>query len=313
VNWAFTHHIGAGQAPASMRTGNLTIAFVKGNAEAIAALIENEIKRRGGTATVSSKAITKAAKAVPVSKAQAKALQSALVNLGRKVVSAQLKAIKVDGAIGAKTVSAVNWAFTHHLGAGQAPAKFRTGNLSLVDVKANVDTLANLIDTETRRRGGSTGAVVTTRKKAAKKKVPASKSVLVKTKDGKTVKATKVATASGETFEVEDPETGKKYYTADPTVPPPPPVPAGVPKATEEQEDEAAEASAEAASQGSRAVTVPETFEPGGGGFLSDYKWPIIGGVGALALIVTGALVLKRRPASTPGGYRPRTTPQRRR
>jgi lysozyme family protein len=311
VNWAFTHHIGSGQAPANLRTGKLTLAYVKGNADTIATFVENEIKRRGAKAPAGSKEAVQAAQAVPVTKANAKALQAALVNLGKAVGSAQLKAIKVDGAIGAKTVAAVNWAFTHHIGSGQAPAKFRTGNLSLVDVKANLGTITTLIDTETRRRGGASGTAAAT-KKAAAKKVATSKAVLVKTKDGKTVKATKVATAEGETYEVEDPETGQKYFTPDPTVAPPPAAPSSLPEPTEEQEEAAAEASAASAAQGSRAVTVPESFEPSGGGFLSEYKWPIIGGFGALALIVTGALVLKRRPGG--GAAAPaRTTPARRR
>ena len=295
VNWAFTQHIGAGQAAAQYRTGQLALAYIKTNAETLALLLEAEIKRRGGSAAV-AKAATATAPAA-VSKTAAKALQTALYSLGKVAGSARLQ-IAVDGAIGPKTVDAVNWAFTQHVGAGQAPAQFRTGKLTLNDVKANAGTLTSLLTTEVQRRGGSLVTPTTAKKKVA----AVSKSIQVKTKDGKTVTATKVATAAGETYKVTDPATGEEYYTPDPTTATPPKKPAGLPAATEEQEAEAAEASAEAAAQGQKLVTTGVQFEPGGGtSFFSEYKWPILGGVGALALIGIGVMVLKRRPGGGGG------------
>ena len=96
-----------------------------------------------------------------VGKTTAKRLQAALVTLGKVTGSATLKAIVVDGAIGAKTVAAVNWAFTKHLGAGQAPAELRTGKLDLAFVKANAGMLADLIETEIARRGGTAASPAT--------------------------------------------------------------------------------------------------------------------------------------------------------
>lgn len=186
VNLAFTKHIGSGQAPAQYRTGQLSLAFVKANAAALADLIEAEVRRRGGTASAPQKAATaitatkaalvaKAAAAatphnVPFSKDAAKRLQAALVVLGKIAGSATLKAVKVDGVPGAKTVAAVNLAFTKHLGAGQAPAQYRTGALSLDFVKANVAALASLIETEIKRRGGTPASAATVSKSQPKAK-----------------------------------------------------------------------------------------------------------------------------------------------
>jgi lysozyme family protein len=283
VNWAFTHHIGSGQAPAGVRTGNLTLDYVKGNATTLANLIETEVKRRGAKATTTAGKTAAVTPAKKADKATVKGLQTALVALGRTVGSAQLKAIKVDGALGAKTVAAVNWAFTHHIGSGQAPAQYRTGNLTLNDVSGNAETLTNLINTETKRRGGSTVvAVAKTTKKAATVK-PASQSVLVKTDSGKTVKATKVSTASGDTYKVEDLETGETTYTDDPT------------KAAGTTAKSPAAATAEVSEE---EPSMPTSMIPSGGGgsFFSEYKWPIIG-VGAAMVLGIGALVVLRRPA----------------
>jgi pentose-5-phosphate-3-epimerase len=303
VNWAFTQHIGAGQAAAQYRTGQLALAYIKSNAETLALLLEAEIKRRGGSAAVTT-AATAAAPAV-VSKAAAKALQTALYSLGKVAGSARLQ-IAVDGALGPKTVDATNWAFTQHVGAGQAPAQFRTGKLALNDVKANVGALTSLLTTEVQRRGGSLVVPTTAKKKVAAVAQP----VAVKTKTGKVVKATKVATAKGETYKVTDPETGDEYYTPDPTAAPPPKTPAGLPTPSAEQEAEAAEASAEAAAEGRKLVTTGTQFEPGGTSFFSEYKWPILGGVGAVLLLGVGYAVLKKRPQGQTQ-YQPQLRPAR--
>lgn len=340
VNLTFTKHIGPGQAAAQYRTGKLPLAYVKANANALATLIEAEIKRRGGTVvqsvtTQKAAAATKATKgassfgpetaAAPKLsakvmasnvKASAKQLQMALSTLGKITGSAQLKAVKADGAIGPKTVAAVNWAFTKHLGAGQAPAQYRTGKLTIDTVKAQGSVLASLIESEIRRRGGSvvtktTGSVKT-----------------VKTKTGGKVKAQKVQTPSGETYEVTD-ESGHTYYTTDPTNPEPPTPPAGLPAPTQEQAETAAEASAAvAATTGKKAVVSPAQVpseeaeeaaampaaamvrtaaqiapdegggSSGGESFFSQYKWPILG-IGAVAAIGAAVVIMKRRSANT--------------
>lgn len=48
VNRAFTTHVGAGQAPGSMRTGKLTVTDVALRAEELAKIAEAEVLRRGG-------------------------------------------------------------------------------------------------------------------------------------------------------------------------------------------------------------------------------------------------------------------------
>jgi hypothetical protein len=321
VNLAFTKHLGPGQAPAQYRTGKMPLAYIKTNANTLAGYIEAEIQRRGGTpissGVVTKAALTKAIKSAPAaapvaSKDVAKRLQLALVTLGKMTGSKPLLAVKVDGALGAKTAAAVNWAFTHHIGPGQAAAQYRTGNLPLDYIKGNASVLASMIEAETKRRGGK---VVT--------KVGASKKL--KTKNGKLVTATKVETDSGETYEVTD-SSGHTYFTADPTNPPPPEPPEGLPEPSEEQNAVAAEASAAAATPARKPVVSPKQVpsddaaeadaadsstsltpaakaamqttlpsEGGGESFLSTYKWPIIGGVAALTAIGVGVVVMKKR------------------
>jgi hypothetical protein len=105
-------------------------------------------------AAVVAKKIAASSPKVPVDKATAKRLQAALATLGRVAGSAQLKAVKVDGALGAKTAAAVNLTFTKHIGAGQAPAQLRTGKLTLDQIKFSAAGIATLIENEIRRRGG---------------------------------------------------------------------------------------------------------------------------------------------------------------
>jgi hypothetical protein len=67
TNRALTVHLGAGQAPANLRTGSLSQAIVVSQAEAIAGLIETEVKRRGFTVPTPKKAsAVKKAVAKPV-------------------------------------------------------------------------------------------------------------------------------------------------------------------------------------------------------------------------------------------------------
>ena len=62
VNRALTKHVGSGQAPASLRTGKLTIAQVAQNATQLGSLIAAEVGRRGGVVTA-AKPATPSAKA----------------------------------------------------------------------------------------------------------------------------------------------------------------------------------------------------------------------------------------------------------
>jgi aryl-alcohol dehydrogenase-like predicted oxidoreductase len=92
----------------------------------------------------------------------AQALQNALATLGRTVRDGVLMAVVADGTIGPATASAVNRAFTTHIGAGQAPAQFRTGRLSIFEVAQYAADLTKLISAEVARRGGTPAAAAAT-------------------------------------------------------------------------------------------------------------------------------------------------------
>ena len=83
------------------------------------------------------------------------ALQNVMVAFGRMVGSAQLAAVSVDGQMGSQTQKAVNWAMTQHLGAGQAPADLRTGNLAQDDILDRAEELTALITKEGLRRSSA--------------------------------------------------------------------------------------------------------------------------------------------------------------
>jgi lysozyme family protein len=301
VNWAFTKHVGSSQAPAQYRTGKLSQGDVLASIDTLSALLETEIKRRGSaapsTAVAAQAQLVKDIKATPapITSQIAKRLQTALVNLGKVVGSATLKAVKVDGAVGAKTVAAVNWTFTKHIGSGQAPAAFRTGNLDLNTVKSYAGELARLIETEITRRGGT--PVVA---KTAPKKAPSgSKTVATatgRTGTGTNVGIKKVVEPSGEEgYEATEPTTGKSGYAKTPA------------EAADAAEDAAVAATVARMPSGAAAD------EGGGGGeggesILSQYKWPIIGGIAVLG--IGAALLMRRRGGGSSsstalGPYRP--------
>ena len=147
-----------------------------------AATLEAQAKALGHVAGAAAAAAT-ASSAPPlpptapnIRAVSAKHLQAALVILGRTVNDKILSAIKVDGAPGAKTASAVNRAFVKY--ATQAEKQYRTGKLKLTYIKANSGTLANILDAEIRHRGGTVvapemvaGAKATVKKSTALKKV----------------------------------------------------------------------------------------------------------------------------------------------
>jgi lysozyme family protein len=179
VNRAFTVHIGPGQAPATFRTGRLTQQAVANQASVLTTYVNQEATRRGAKSTAApgsaaylqemKKQIearvpsaqttyvpTKPTVATPVTPSTMKALianlQRALAQLGTVVRDGVLMAIKADGAIGPKTVVAVNRAFTTHIGAGQSPAQFRTGRLTTPEIQASAPALTVLLSKEASRR-----------------------------------------------------------------------------------------------------------------------------------------------------------------
>lgn len=207
TNRAFTVHLGAGQAPAQYRTGSLTQAQITSQAATLAGLVETEVRRRQTAAKAPAKAAAKpaaakapakqgtslvdklvatqavvtaatplvktgkqiytAVKKKPADTTPIKALQLALTALGTQIKDSALK-IAADGVIGPKTVAAVNRAFTKHLGAGQAPAQYRTGKLTQAQVVSVAATLTTLLQQETARRqkvsGVKTSTALTTKK-----------------------------------------------------------------------------------------------------------------------------------------------------
>lgn len=315
VNRALTKHIGSGQASAALRTGKLTLAQVKAQADVIALILEMETKRRGGapatnkavaTKAVAAKTATKpVAKAAPTktiaptsttTKAQAIRVQKALAALGNKIGDVVLKKIKADGAIGSATAAAVNKAFTKHIGSGQAPTNFRTGKLTPNDVKANATALAGLIEAETMRRGGAAPAKVSTAK-IVKKVGAATK---VKTATGKTVTMQPVITEDGENaVQTTDEETGETQVSIAP--PPPSSVVTAQAKAKAAQtaydEDAMAPSSSGGSAPGSM-VTMPNSEmmpREESEGFFSKYQTPLLIGGGVLALGTIALVVLKRK------------------
>lgn len=293
VNLTFTHHIGPGQAPAAARTGKLSQGEIMATIGTLTGLIETEIKRRGSKAPAASTAkkaelVTGIKTApVPITRAIAKRLQASLVSLGRTAGSALLKKIKVDGAVGPKTTEAVNWAFTRHIGPGQAPAGVRTGNLTTDYVKANAGELARLIEAEVQRRGGEPVVAKKAKKKPPRRAQASAPPTMVQSSGGKPVAVQPVTEPSGEQgYQATDAETGQTAYGKTP-----------------EEAVEAAEEEAVAAHSGAQQAAMMPGFAPAAGGsFFDQNKWLILGGVG-VALI--GAVLLTRQRGGGGGGYYP--------
>ena len=87
--------------------------------------------------------ITLTAKEAPI------ALQTAIVELGRAVSDASLN-IGIDGGIGTETMTAVNKVFPRYI--GQSDARWRTGKLTVAQIKASAPELARLVQEEVARR-----------------------------------------------------------------------------------------------------------------------------------------------------------------
>ena len=85
-------------------------------------------------------------------------LQNALKALGKTVGDPALANLTVDGFIGPGTTGAANRAFTTHLGAGQATARFRTGVLTQSQVANEAALMASVVSAEVARRSGTVPA-----------------------------------------------------------------------------------------------------------------------------------------------------------
>ena len=97
----------------------------------------------------------------PIRDSSVMALQRALRALGLLVRDSAI-VVAVDGVVGPRAVAAVNRAFTAHIAAGAAPAQWRTGRLSPVEVRAQAARLADLLRREFLRRGGRSRVPVAT-------------------------------------------------------------------------------------------------------------------------------------------------------
>lgn len=136
-------------APAALRSGKLSVAQVKQQANALTSYIAQEITKRqkapAKPAPVAAKAPAPAAKAPAAKTAAAQTLQRAVATLGAQRNDSTLK-ITADGIVGPKTVAAVNRAFTRFV--TTAPANWRTGKLSTADVQNNAAILATYVERE---------------------------------------------------------------------------------------------------------------------------------------------------------------------
>jgi hypothetical protein len=97
------------------------------------------------------------------------ALQNALRTLGKAVGGdTKLMSVDMDGFVGPQTTDAVNRAFTTHIGAGQAPAQYRTGALTISQIAAAAPAITGLISAEVAKRGSVVPPIPTPSKVAAK-------------------------------------------------------------------------------------------------------------------------------------------------
>lgn len=79
-------------------------------------------------------------------------LQNALKALGALAGDPKLTGVRVDGVIGAKTVTAVNYALSHYIGATQY---FPRADLTLDKVRQYAGSLAQIITNQVQQRGGA--------------------------------------------------------------------------------------------------------------------------------------------------------------
>lgn len=165
TNRAMTKYVT--QAPAALRTGKLSPATVAQNAATLSSLIEAEVARRDAAAkTVATTAPVPRAGQRPLPKrppspAVALApryvrgpavtrLQHALNSLAQQTGDAKVGGGRPDGIAGPKTAAFTNYALARYV-AG-APAKYKTGALSINEVGKNAGTFASLIEGEVNRR-----------------------------------------------------------------------------------------------------------------------------------------------------------------
>jgi len=97
------------------------------------------------------------------------ALQRALVSLARSTNDASL-GVKVDGIVGPATAAITNRALLKY--ATRAPANYRTGRLTVAQVRTNAGALANILSAEAKARGQKAPPTTAVKPKA-KVKAPA--------------------------------------------------------------------------------------------------------------------------------------------
>jgi lysozyme family protein len=283
VNIAFTTHIGPYQAGGVPRTGTLTVAYVKANAQMLGTLVSREAARRhfgGGTSatpgsvpqtqvptTWPGSAVQPGTYALP-SRAANKILQTRLGQLGRVNRDATLM-ITADGVVGPRTVAAVNKAFTSYI--TSAPSNYTSGSLTAADVNANAQSLSEYVGQALQSQGTSPATA------------PPGAEV------GPNAEGEGAATtpaAPGEVSPLPAP-------SGDDGAPPPPPPP---PAASASADDGSGGGGLPAPSGGGAITPSEAALGPEGG---SRIPWvPIAIGVGLAAVTVVVVLMTKKSPGS---------------
>jgi lysozyme family protein len=147
VNRALVQYVPT--APLELRSGRLTPAQILFQVSPIKAVVVATVNQRSGLAPG---AFGPPSPPIPKTGSQVKDLQLAIAALSRVVKDTSL-AIKADGAIGPKTVAATNKALKSY--ARAAPARFRTGKLTTVDVRNQADIFAKILNDEIAGRGAN--------------------------------------------------------------------------------------------------------------------------------------------------------------
>lgn len=147
VNRALVQYVPT--APLELRSGRLTPAQILAQVSPIKAVVVATVNQRSGLAPG---AFGPPSPPIPKTGNQVKDLQLAIAALSKVVKDTSL-AIKADGVIGPKTVGATNKALKSY--ARVAPARFRTGKLTTLDVRNQADIFARILNDEIAGRGAN--------------------------------------------------------------------------------------------------------------------------------------------------------------
>ncbi len=176
TNIAFSTHIGPYQAGGVDRSGNLSLAYVKANAQMLGTLVNREAARRhfgggsggspspetgcppgfiwdGRNCSPTGGIVFPTPASRPPNRATNKVLQTRLAQLGRVNRDSTLMAVKPDGIVGPRTVAAVNKAFTTYI--TSAPGTFTSGRLTAGEVVGYAATLSEYIGSALQAQGTS--------------------------------------------------------------------------------------------------------------------------------------------------------------